>query len=136
MTKTNRRYPCVETLESREVLAANIRLNAAGVLHIRGTALRDTAIVNQVGNQVVVQLAGGVRETARFAVERVQEIVFRGFANADRFTNNTAIRCVAIGGAGNDVLNGGSANDFLDGGAGRDQLSGGSVETSGTFSDA
>jgi hypothetical protein len=55
----------------------------------------------------------------------VNQIVFRGGDANDTFTNQTALRSTADGGAGDDVLSGGSNNDVLTGGSGIDRLFGG-----------
>jgi Ca2+-binding RTX toxin-like protein len=54
----------------------------------------------------------------------VQSIKFAGGDGNDTFINNTAYKCVADGGAGNDFVIGGWGNDMLYGGAGNDILSG------------
>jgi Ca2+-binding RTX toxin-like protein len=54
----------------------------------------------------------------------VKSILFNGGAGDDSFTNNTAIRSIAHGGAGNDHLTGGRGKDLLEGDAGNDVLDG------------
>lgn len=101
-----------------------VRLVAPDRLVITGTAGDDVVAVTlrpggayrvttAAGSAHVVapQLAGGV-------------IVFLGGNGNDRFTNDTAARSAADGGAGDDTLTGGRGADQLVGGDGADVLVG------------
>jgi Ca2+-binding RTX toxin-like protein len=57
-------------------------------------------------------------------IQHVEEIVFLGSSQADRFENNTHIPSEATGSAGDDTLIGGSGDDRLFGDAGNDRLEG------------
>lgn len=115
--------PQCEILEGRDLLAGGISL-AGGVLTIRGSAQADRATVTLQGDQISVQVTGGVRKQMSAAVASVRQIVFLGGEGNDRFINQTAIASRALGGAGNDFLHGGSGVDLLNGGGGDDTLVG------------
>ncbi len=58
-------------------------------------------------------------------VKHVEEIVFEGGSENDRFENKTHIPAEAKGYAGDDTLISGSGDDYLYGGSGSDELKGG-----------
>lgn len=125
--RTSRRYRPeshlhVESLEGRLVLAASVGLDRFGTLRITGSQSDDSVAVSVQRSKVVVTQTGAAAKV--FALGRVRSIAFSGLAGNDAFTNNTAIRCVADGGAGNDVLRGGANRDVLRGGDDSDTLVG------------
>lgn len=111
----------VQQLENRYTPSAPVSLHG-GVVSIHGTAGADRCVVGEHAGQVTVNFNGHVYS---FKASAVQQIHFDGGAGNDSFRNGTSIRCVALGGAGDDNLSGGSGNDVLDGGAGDDILNGG-----------
>lgn len=119
----------VEALESRRLLAAaQVSLNGGnGRLEIIGGASADIVSVETASATEieVVATADGETSRQRFLTSSVSQIVFAGYGGDDQFFNNTALRSVARGGDGADVLQGGSADDLLLGGAGNDTLAGG-----------
>lgn len=120
----------LESLESREVCACTISLIAfdGNILNIRGTSIADTAIVRQVGSEIVVthRSAGeGADSTFRIAANQVQGIRFVGGSGDDQFINSTNLSATAFGDRGNDTLTDGAANSSLIGGDGNDTLRGG-----------
>lgn len=113
----------VESLESRVVLAASIGFDARlGIVSIVGTEAADVAAVSQQGQSIVVSLTGASSKT--FRASQVRAIDFKGLGGDDSFTNNTALRSTADGGAGRDTLRGGSSVDDLRGGDDDDRLFG------------
>lgn len=112
----------VESLEGRLVLAASVGLDRFGTLRITGSQSDDSVTVNVQRSRVVVTQTGAAAKA--FGLGRVRSIAFSGMAGNDSFTNNTAIRCVADGGAGNDTLRGGANRDVLRGGDDSDTLIG------------
>lgn len=125
--QTSRRYRPeshlhVESLEGRLVLAASVGLDRFGTLRITGSQSDDSVAVSVQRSKVVVTQTAAAAKV--FALGRVRSIAFSGLAGNDAFTNNTAIRCVAEGGAGNDVLRGGANRDVLRGGDDADTLFG------------
>ena len=126
MARSSRRRPApllhAEALEGRIVLAAVVGLDRFGTLQIAGSQTDDSVVVSVQKSQVFVSQTGAA--TKAFPVGRVRAIAFSGLGGNDTFVNNTAIRCVASGGEGNDILRGGSAQDVLRGGNGADSLAG------------
>lgn len=113
----------VESLEGRVVLAASIGFDPRqGIVAITGSEAGDVATVSQQGANVVVSLTGAATRT--FRASQVRLVDFKGLGGDDAFTNNTAIRSRADGGAGRDTLRGGSGIDELRGGADDDRLVG------------
>lgn len=116
-------HPGVESLEGRVVLAASIGFDSRqGVVSIIGSEAGDVASVSPQGRNIVVSLTGVASKTYR--ASQVKLIDFKGLGGDDSFTNNTAIRSRADGGAGNDTLRGGSGIDELSGGVDNDRLFG------------
>lgn len=111
------------TLDERSLPSATISFVAAtNVVSIVGDKLDNSARVSQVGGILVIEADGVAR---KFAESQVQQVVFMGHEGQDKFVNVSAIRVVASGGMGADVLVGGKGNDVLDGGSGKDELTGG-----------
>ena len=148
--RTNtQRHLRIESLENRQLMAAEIMLDqGSGILYIEGTdATRDVASIriydkgtaSVADDRVLVSLfsktdQGTGRLTGNFRLSAVNSIVFNGYADNDRFTNDTSIPSEADGGAGFDILLGGYGNDsiyggdqtdYIDGRAGNDSLYGG-----------
>jgi hypothetical protein len=135
-----RRYrPVLEGLERRDV-PTGISLDAAGVLHIDGTASRDqagvrTETVTQLGLRPQVRVVAGMRTydangqllgiaENSFARAQVRRIEFHGLGDNDNFVNYTNLAALVYGEGGDDNLRGGEGNDSLYGGDGRDTLYG------------
>ena len=113
----------VETLEGRIVLTASIGFDTRlGIVSIMGSEAADVASLSQQGKNVVVSLTGVTSKT--YKVSQVKLVDFKGLGGDDSFTNNTAIRSRADGGAGSDTLRGGSGIDDLRGGSEDDRLFG------------
>ncbi len=110
------------TLESKELLAGIVFLPQTGEVLIGGTTGADVAQVVQNGSQITVSHQGFGSET--FAVADVNQIRFVGLAGDDRFENQSSIRSLAFGQAGNDTLIGGTGDDRLVGNNGNDQIAG------------
>ena len=89
----------VEQLEARDCPAA-CSLDAAGVLHIAGTAQADTVAVRQAGSVVTVD-DGRARRVRRVGGEALD--VRLGNGN-DTFVSGLAVPTVVAGGNGNDVV--------------------------------
>jgi Ca2+-binding RTX toxin-like protein len=133
----------LESLESKIVPAPilgrplGISLDVAGVLHIRGDNKEDVATVTIENGQVRAihkhRVPGPVQGTPpmlvpfqdkSFDLTKVKSISFFGSGGNDTFTNETAIKSQALGGAGVDVLLGGPGVDYLSGGIEDDTLEG------------
>jgi hypothetical protein len=114
--------PSVEHLEERQLLAAAVALNAAGVLNIKGTRGADRVEVSASGDVVNVRL--GARHYT-FTASQINAIVARLGQGNDRFINSTSIRCSVFGDGGHDRIIGGTSADVLDGGHGNDRMRGG-----------
>lgn len=113
----------VESLEGRIVLTASIGFDARqGLVSIVGSEAGDVASVSTQGKNIVVSLTGVTSKT--FKASQVKLVDFKGLGGDDAFTNNTAIRSRADGGAGSDTLRGGSGVDELRGGNDDDRLFG------------
>jgi hypothetical protein len=112
----------LETLGARNLLSANPVFLNGGQLVIKGTSAGDDVQVTAVGSQVKVDFNG---TNFLFNAGSVSSIKFNGKSGDDFFENDTAIRAVARGGVGDDVLLGGAAADQLFGEDGDDTCSGG-----------
>jgi Ca2+-binding RTX toxin-like protein len=149
-TRRCRAVPSLQMLEGRALLAASIVFDPiAEDIIITGSNAADVAVVEQdnggpaLGDETVVVTVqdGSLGVEISLSVPRYDVVVdlnglwsyqdnvdmirFSGGSGADRFTNETAIRCSAYGGTGDDILIGGSNNDSLHGQDGNDRLSGG-----------
>lgn len=115
----------VESLESRELFAADVSLLSGGVLSIEGTEDSDVVQVEVSRGDVVVTAAAGFEESVtRLPLSDVSEIYFAGNAGDDVFVNSSRLPVIAYGNQGNDRLVGGKSDDELFGGPGDDQLDG------------
>lgn len=129
---SSRRQSCtlkLESLESRCLLTGTIVFDSVtGSLTITGTDQGDHAYVRIVDGQLRATLkdraTDAVLAEQDFNPVLVRRIVFNGLDGDDVFINDSAIRCVADGGPGNDYLEGGDGNDKLIGGPGNDILVG------------
>src|SRR5262249_9003476 len=118
-----------------------ISLNSSsGVLSIVGGDSHDIAKVwiengkvevshdGYLVNTTSVGLGSGFKygksATAEYDLAQVAQIVFSGYGDDDEFHNDTAIKSVAYGGWGKDILQGGSGSDSLYGGDDDDTLEG------------
>ena len=119
-----------EGLEAREMMAGPahaVKDQATGVLTITAdsnTAGAEVQVYNGQPGWVVVKGALGPAKKNLTPFTGVTQIVFKGAGGNDKFTNDTAVFCSALGGLGNDMLTGGSDRDVLDGGGGNDRLYG------------
>ncbi|MBP3953761.1 hypothetical protein J8F10_00400 [Gemmata sp. G18] len=129
--------PQLESLHDRITPAAYV--NSTGDLTVLGTPFNDEVFVNQVGSDYEVSERdnryvptpssrgpAGPRVTKIPVASVTGDIIFYGREGNDLLTNNTAVRTIAYGGSGNDILVGGAgaANDLLYGEAGNDILYG------------
>lgn len=122
-----------QPLEARELMAADVSLDLAGMLSIRdpNPAADESlnVIVDQSGQDIVVRAEASLtnpawQEVGRFAVADVKRMTYVGTNNDDFFVNNTSLLTVAYGHGGNDQMYGGFCTDTFDGGAGTDILDG------------
>ena len=109
-----------QNLEGRKLLAGIVFLENAGEVLIGGTTGNDVASVVQSGDTITVSQEGF--ESRQFSINEVEQIRFVGLAGDDRFENQSSVRSLAFGQAGNDVLIGGSGADRLVGNNGDDLL--------------
>lgn len=124
MSLSNKTRLSLESLEVRENPAVTV-VQSANVLTVTSDGAGDTVKVDPAGAGVQVkQFAGGVWGNVGPVRFGVTQIVFYGNDGNDWLANNTAVRLVADGGAGDDTLIGGSGNDVLRGGTGKDKLFG------------
>ncbi len=114
----------VETLEDRQMMSCTSFISG-GHLIINGDAANNKVTVNDFGPSLVkVNCDGQDKYFAKSAIT-YKDVIFHGYNGDDTFHNATALRTVAFGDNGNDIIKGGLANDLLVGGAGNDRLSGG-----------
>jgi len=116
-----RKRLCVESLESRQLMAVSPVNLIGGTLMIDGSLDADHAVVREIGSDIRAELNG---ETWDFSSSRVDRIVFDGGDGNDYFRNDTDIRCTVNGGNGADLIYGGDGNDVLMGGSGDDRIYG------------
>ncbi|MEM6980448.1 MAG: agmatine deiminase family protein [Planctomycetota bacterium] len=134
----NQRLVRVESLESRQLMAANF--SASGVWNISGTPAADEIYIarDEVEPSLLIAEVNGkiVGEAHENEVTRIR---VRGKGGDDWIQidetwgaiNQPAVLLgqngddVLIGGSGRDVLRGGNGNDYLEGGPNRDRLIGG-----------
>jgi Ca2+-binding RTX toxin-like protein len=125
-TSTHRKLQ-IESLETRQMMAANVTASLyGGTLTINGTNRDDFIVVRQFNNRISV-------DNVRIAGSGyIHKIVVSGFDGNDvvrldaNGTPGQAVRvpCLVFGGNGNDFIVGGNANDELQGNAGNDTLYG------------
>lgn len=120
-----------EKLEGRSLMSADIGF-ASGFISINGGHNYDAAEVYAADDQIVVSLSERAADGTligesqqSYAKDDVHGIFFNGGCGDDTFMNNTDVRSIALGGAGNDTLMGGSGPDMLAGGPGNDVIYGG-----------
>jgi len=108
----------LEALEERQLMAADVSF-ASGTLKIVGDDNANAAWVDVVGNnfQVKVQTTASNGSTStitkQYASSQVKSIEFYGYAGNDKFYNNTNVRSIGYGGAGDDYFSGGSVDDWF-----------------------
>ncbi|MCA9140998.1 MAG: hypothetical protein KDB00_29705 [Planctomycetales bacterium] len=111
-----------QSLEQKQLLAADVSLSDDGQLQIIGDQTANVVVVARSGAQVSVSADG---QTSSFAANAVKSVRFNGLDGDDHFTNRTDIASVLMGNDGNDTLIGGGGVDDLRGGNGDDVLLGG-----------
>lgn len=129
------RKPRLESLESRQLMAADISFssfNGVDYMTIRGTAEADNIALSEFvwGSSSYVRVQetpeGALKSSFRyFNMKNLDAVMFYGGNGDDHFVNNTDLQVYAWGQKGNDTLEGGSGNDYLDGGSDNDTLIGG-----------
>jgi Ca2+-binding RTX toxin-like protein len=120
--KAKRNLSGFETLEKREVMAANIMAAFSnGVLYIEGTPSNDTIMVRNDGNKVSVDGAL-IANVPSIPSSSVNTILINGLAGHDTIQyleSNTAfnrlIPTTITGGWGNDTIKGGFGADKING---------------------
>jgi Ca2+-binding RTX toxin-like protein len=118
------RKPMLEALEDRSLMTVSA---IAGTLVIEGTVANDTALVQKVnvaGSQFYQVTLNGAQQLISATLVFNNQMVFRGFAGDDYFSNQTDTMSTAWGGDGKDYLMGGSNSDVLYGEAGNDVVLG------------
>lgn len=130
--------PTVEQLEPRLTPSQNIFLQNGKIVILAPDGVNNAVALlptydlhNQFMYRVIRRVNGAVVEKQDFTVAQVtaHEIDFFGGTGNDSFVyslpnGSPALRVVAHGGDGNDLLVGGPLNDDLDGGKGDDTLNG------------
>lgn len=113
-------------LEDRRLLAVTAYQSGSGEVVVGGDALGNHVVVQQVADNLRVDVVG--QGSFNFDFASVTSLRFVGRAGNDIFNNQTNIRTIAAGNAGNDQLISGNGNDRLFGDEGNDTLtsSGGS----------
>jgi len=118
----------METLENRQLMAANITANlSGGLLRVEGTPQNDTIIMRQVGSVISID---GVKINGSGTINKIE---IRGLSGNDvlradgngAFNQSVRVPTTIWGGGNNDVIVGGTAADQLHGGSGNDTLKGG-----------
>lgn len=122
--RRNQTHLKFEKLEPRHLLAGVFLFAATGELTIFGDSENNVARIDEIGNDTLrTDLAG--LGTQDFSRSDVQTIFFVGFGGDDHYVNNTSIKSMMYGHAGDDQLQGGSGENTLVGGDGDDLLRGG-----------
>ena len=128
------RHFAFESLESRELLAADVSLKG-DVLSIRGTNRADLIDVQRVASGFDAGHGSGHRERRTEALQRqstrsgcrsISQIVIRGRGGADQISiaENIHIPADITGNRGNDTILSGGGNDIILGGRGNDTILG------------
>jgi Ca2+-binding RTX toxin-like protein len=121
----SRRPLTLESLESRQLMHADVSLGNSGILLIEADPTGGTVQVSNFWGLVRVNSRTEEGSQTRFfSRPSVKQIVFRGSENDDVFANNTSIPSLQFGKGGNDQLHGGSARDVIFGGDGNDWIQG------------
>ncbi len=134
-SRTTSGWTPLERLEDRSLqTAAVVATFTSGVLHIEGTAGKDTINVQQTNQQISVKgisiLVNGQAKSSISASDVTRIEVNGGDGNdtisltPGRGQQAILISTVLNGGVGNDSISGGDGNDFIQGGDGADSLSG------------
>jgi Ca2+-binding RTX toxin-like protein len=111
----------VDVLESRMLLSA-VLVN--GQLSLQGTSGADDLILSMSGVRLQISENG---TSSSMAARRVSSIYADLREGSDSFdATGLPIRCMVLGGEGNDTINLGAMDDTCQGGAGNDTISGGS----------
>lgn len=118
------RFPCLERLESRQVLAAGYVALDEGVLYVTGGNQSDRIVVSQQGDRVEVRLNGVGHSFQTGAVQRLW-IETKGGDDKIAIAESVTIDARIDGGNGHDRIQGGSGDDEIFGGNGHDELRGG-----------
>lgn len=109
----------VESLENRDLLAANI---VGNVLQVVGTNGPDTIRIAQQASNVAVTINN---MTQTFALNGIGSMEVYAFDGNDTIMNDTSINMTAAAGAGNDYVRGGPAQlEVIYGEAGDDTIEG------------
>ena len=111
----------IESLEAKQLLAADIGLSESGELLIEGDDAPNIVIVSISDATLQVAHDDGVAE---FAADEVRSIRFLGRDGNDFFVNKTNVPAVGYGNRGDDTLVGGPADDRFHGGPDDDRLVG------------
>lgn len=117
-----RATPAVETLQDRVLPSVSVTLTPAHQLVIIGDNAPNHVTISQGATTIDVVADG---KNFSFDSASVKLIFFAGRGGNDVFVNNTAVSSIALGGAGDDMLQGGSGDDILIGGRGNNILTGG-----------
>ena len=110
-----------QTLEKKNLLAADVGILDTGELFVEGTDSNDSIIVSQRGSDVLVAING---ERLSFEAEKISSILVHGLEGNDRIYNLTTIVSTLFANRGNDILLSGSGDDDLRGGPDDDRLFG------------
>jgi Ca2+-binding RTX toxin-like protein len=113
-------HPTLDTLSDRVVPTVSL---ANGDIHISGSNSVEVVHVRRVGATYEVTENA---TTVFIPASRVTggDVVYIGLGGNDSFTNSTALRTKANGGAGSDTIVGGAGKDALEGGGGSDFIYG------------
>jgi Ca2+-binding RTX toxin-like protein len=130
----NRSRSCAfESLETRRLMAADVKLNG-DILNIRGTTHNDTIDVQRVAsgpNSGMVQVTLNGKQTLfndnfNGSTGSISRVVIRGRGGNDQISvaENVGFQAFITGGRGSDTISGGSGSDTIDGGRGSDNILG------------
>ena len=99
---------------------------SGSTLLVTGTNSVDSMVFNEVAGNLlrVIATFDGQRQVKTFAKRDVSNIRAIGFDGNDRIFNNTSVRSILFGNAGDDHIRGGSSDDRIVGHAGNDVILG------------